>query len=113
MISAPQAAHVTRARGSLCCLARDRGRSRGHRCLAPGDDLERSWLEAVEYLAEPRHPFLVAGEGTPTPDGRHIRPWAEADERLRVFQVAEEQRGSFSRWLQSTHSLQRLTELVL
>src|SRR5713101_191295 len=65
------------------------------RCLAPGDDLERSWLEAVEYLAEPCHPFLVAGEGTPTPDGRHVRPWAEADERLRVFQVAEKQRGSF------------------
>jgi hypothetical protein len=79
--------------GARCaCLARDRERSRGHRCLAPVDDLERSWLEAVEYLAEPRHPFLVAGEGTPTPDGRHIRPGAEADERLRVFQVAEEQR---------------------
>jgi hypothetical protein len=75
--------------------ARYRGRAGGHRCLAPGDDLERSWLEAVDYLAEPRHPFPVAGEGTPTPDGRHIRPWAEADERLRVFQVAEEQRGSF------------------
>jgi hypothetical protein len=65
------------------------------RCLAPGDDLERSWLEAGEYLAEPCHPFLVAGEGTPTPDGRRVRPWAEADERLRVFQVAEQQRGSF------------------
>jgi hypothetical protein len=64
-------------------------------CLAPGDDLERSWLEAVEYLAEPCHPFLVAGEGTPIPDGRHVRPWAEADERLRVFEVAEKQRGSF------------------
>src|SRR5512133_2064835 len=65
------------------------------RCLAPGDDLEGSGLEAVEYLAEPCHPFLVAGESTPTPDGRHVRPWAEADEGVRVVQVAEKQRGSF------------------
>src|SRR5216684_3696397 len=88
---------------SIACRCRPeqpaaRGRSlavQRTRCLAPGDDLERSWLEAVEYLAEPCHLFLVAGEGTPTPDGRHVRPWAEADERLRVFQVAEKQRGSF------------------
>src|SRR6266567_5321073 len=64
------------------------------RCLAPGDDRERSRLETVKYLAQPRHPLLVAGEGTPTPDGCHIRPRAEADERLRIFQVAEQQRRS-------------------
>src|SRR6266545_4403430 len=85
-----------RERGARRAVSRARSRAvQRTRCLAPGDDLERSWLEAVEYLAEPCHPFLVAGEGTPTPDGRHVRPWAEADERLRVFQVAEKQRGSF------------------
>ncbi len=89
-LSAPSSPRHARERGARRAVSRARSRTvQRTRCLAPGDDLERSWLEAVEYLAEPCHPFLVAGEGTPTPDGRHA--------------------SSPSRWLQSTHSLQRLT----
>src|SRR4029077_4214230 len=53
-----ESVHESTSCGVAACAERTRAPPK--QGLAPGDDLERSWLEAVEYLAEPCYPFLVA-----------------------------------------------------
>src|SRR6266404_4560166 len=55
-------------------------------------DLERARLEALDNLAQTRNALVVARERTPVPHRRHALPRPEAHERLRVPEIAKQER---------------------
>jgi len=65
------------------------------RCvLHASGDLEDPRLEAIDHLAQPRHPLVVARERPPVPDGGDALPRPEADESSRAVEVAKQERRS-------------------